>query len=292
MRSALALGMMLLIFIHGAALAAPTVLKLKEPAWLEHTGQRDTLRAGMSIPAGASVHSGEDGALVLELSPTARIHLGANSVLHLRQTDNGGPVGLELVQGTARFTAKPGEQANTAGWSIRLGTLELNLKTGDILGRKTEKRALAMLIEGELGITHEATGTQILRRPMSYIEARADSVPSPVLPANPPWATTWLAPFETPVPDTQPAATNGSWAVQLASLAPDAPLEPFTRSLAVKGIPVEIVPATVSGREFKRIRVSGFHTRAEAQAFARRMSAEFGIEDPWVTCLPSPEACQ
>lgn len=292
MRRALARGMVLLIVIHGAALAAPSVLKLNTPAWLEHSGQRTTLRPGMDIPAGATVYSGENGALTVELSPTARVRLGTDSVLRFTQADTASPVALELVQGTARFTANPGKPGNDTDLPIRLGTLELNLKAGDILGRKTEKHALAMLIEGELGVTHEAVGTQILRRPMSYIEARADSVPSPVLPANPPWAAAWLKPFETPLPDTQPSAKRGAWAVQLASLAPDAPLEPFTRKLQIKGIPVEIVPATVSGRDFKRVRVSGFETRAEAQAFAQRMSAEFGIENPWVTCLPSPEACR
>lgn len=83
-----------------------------------------------------------------------------------------------------------------------------------------------------------------------------------------------------PQVDTLPPAAP--WFVNLASFKLEIVARRWAESLENPPRPVQIVPVDSNGRTFYRVRVGGYATRAEAQAGAGTLKAQWQLDDTWV----------
>ncbi|MDQ6969764.1 MAG: SPOR domain-containing protein [Mariprofundus sp.] len=76
--------------------------------------------------------------------------------------------------------------------------------------------------------------------------------------------------------------TTGSWAIIIASVNSRIAAEKALARLKGKGIAADIHPTTVKGKDWFRVRVSGFASRAEAEIQKTYLAQQHGIKGVWI----------
>ncbi len=76
--------------------------------------------------------------------------------------------------------------------------------------------------------------------------------------------------------------TAGSWAIIIASVNSRSAAEKALARLKGKGIAADIHPTTVKGKDWFRVRVSGFASRAEAEIQKTYLAQQHGIKGVWI----------
>ena len=114
------------------------------------------------------------------------------------------------------------------------------------------------------------------RRPLVEIETRVAPTTSAAAPAS---ADT------TPVLVTPAAAVAVSrgWVLNVASLSSSAAAEREAQRLRVAGYAVAVKPTEVQGRNWYRVRLTGYASRAEAHARATEIGEKLRVPDVWAS---------
>ena len=196
---------------------------------------------------------------------------------------------LTLTRGIVELSTR------NAPVTIDTPRLRAELTQGRAWLRAEGERVSFWLIEGRGHIDHPTGGRVSLDLPMTFVEARGDTAPTPPLPVSRARAKAWSAallgsgpPAAMPsvVPTAPPAATldNGPWALQAASLATAEDAEREARRLQAAGIPAQVGPAEVAGMLRYRVRIHGFPSRAAAREYAQAHQEALGTNAPWVVC--------
>ena len=181
--------------------------------------------------------------------------------------------------------------------TIETGRFTATLHHGEAWVRVDDDRATLWLKQGEVALEHATSGRTEMTLPMTFVEARGRTAPTPPLPVSRARAEAWstglppaavtptppAAPVTTPVA-TSPA-TQGPWAIQVASLAEHSQAEALKNRLENAGVAAEIVAAQVNGATRYRVRINGFGSRAEAETFAAERREVLRTDAPWITCI-------
>jgi hypothetical protein len=166
--------------------------------------------------------------------------------------------------------------------------LRVELTQGRAWLRVEDERVSVWLIEGHGHIDHPTSGRASLDLPMTFVEARGDSAPTPALPVSRARAKAWSValPDSSPPPAMPAAASlgNGPWALQAAAFASAGDAEREARRLQAVGMPAQVSPVEVAGVTRYRVRIHGFPTRAAARAYAQSHQDALGTSEPWVVC--------
>jgi hypothetical protein len=78
------------------------------------------------------------------------------------------------------------------------------------------------------------------------------------------------------------AQRTGPWAINLLSSRRKADTERLAAKARSRNIPVEQTRATVMGKEYWRLQITGFGSAREAKSYAGTVMAELGLKDYWL----------
>ena len=170
----------------------------------------------------------------------------------------------------------------------------VTLARGGAWVRAEGEGATVWLKDGRARLEHPTSGSLDLNVPMTFVEARGKTAPTPVLPVSRARAEAWSAGLPVAPAEPQPAAAGtGPWSIQVASLEIEDRARQLQQRLRQAGIASDILSAEVDQATHYRVRINGFGSRAEAQAFAAANATVLDTEAPWITCAgrcnPSPE---
>lgn len=100
--------------------------------------------------------------------------------------------------------------------------------------------------------------------------------------AKPPQQAKLEPPAGVPAAETEPAADQGPWVVNLLSASTRAEAERQVAELLGQGIDAEVHSAVVKDQTWYRIRVVGFSTVDDARRYAGQVTAKTGLKGIWV----------
>lgn len=78
-------------------------------------------------------------------------------------------------------------------------------------------------------------------------------------------------------------SSGGDWSINIASYLRNSTAEKMRRRFLDKGVATVLVTATVKGKTYYRLRVTGFESRKDATAHSATIKELLGLEDVWIT---------
>lgn len=280
---------LLAAWVTGAGAAPARVTQLLAPAWLERAGVREPLRADSVLQNDDLIHTGPAARVVLALAEGSVVKLGAETDFHLKSLDEPADAEgtfngfLDVLKGAFRFTTTlVGRKRNI---EARVRTATIGIRGTDVWGKAEEARDFVVLIEGHIDITRDGQRTDMAAPLTVYMAPRGEpaQAPQPVDGAD---LTRWAA-------ETEPQAgaglldAAGRHVLQLASLPDEAGARALQARLAEAGHAAEVSAADVGGRSWWRVSIGRYASRADAQAAAGALAADFSLTSPWVSGLPA-----
>lgn len=210
------------------------------------------------------------------------LHVTADTRLDLRREERL----IRLERGIVEIVAQG------AAVTVDTGRFNATVESGDAWVRVDGERATIWLKQGRAYIEHPTSGRIEMTVPMSFIEARGKTVPSPPLPVSRARADAWSSltgaqPVVSPVTAPQPPPApviSGPWSIQVASLAEREQAERLREQLAQAGIDAQVVTTEVDATTHYRVRINGFPSREAARAFAQEKADILRTDSPWITC--------
>jgi hypothetical protein len=76
---------------------------------------------------------------------------------------------------------------------------------------------------------------------------------------------------------------GGEWSINLASYLKDSTAEKMRKQFLDKGVATDLVTATVKGRTYYRLRVTGIENRDMALTQSTIIKEQLGLEETWIT---------
>jgi cell division septation protein DedD len=297
----------LLLAVPPAGAQILSVQTLEGTASIERSGIRISVSRDAPVIAKDVLRTESGARLVLRLAGQGELELGPDSELHVEKlpyadfaTDLGSR--LRLQQGSVQV----GWHASTP-WPLELAIGDRRYGIGQGEFRfQTDAEQQACIAHGALRQAPE--GMAVPRCPGAVAAAgAAPTRPDRASPASkatysrqlnreirvePPPATgrpdpqvRTSAPPAAPPPRLVPTAavpSSGAWSVNVASVARREGAERMVRQLEQAGYRPVIVMAEVNGRITHRVQVPGYGSQSEAQAAARTLGEQLGIQDAWV----------
>lgn len=284
-----------LLFVSLPGLAAQ-IEGLQLPAWVERSGERLPVRAGLALLEADVVETGKGGRLLIQLADGSFVKLGENARLALTslsedKVDQGSLTGLlNVVKGAFRYTTAGLGRLVKRDIQVNVASTTIGIRGTDVWGRSQDGGSTVCLIEGMVTLTHPARGEFVMDKPLSFFIAPREGEPKPVAPVDPEKLKQWAA--ETDLDQGRGVLLlGGGWIVQLGAHNKEATARKVEKRLLAEGIPVEFTIVQLKSRTYYRLRVSGFDTQEDAKYFASKMKGQPGIPNPWVTCNIPGTAC-
>lgn len=141
--------------------------------------------------------------------------------------------------------------------------------------RETNERELAV-VSSKMDALEQAIGGVV--NDLEALEKRVTKVATAPTPAP-----AQAAPAKVRSTSPTPAPRSSGWVVNLLSLSSRADAESERNRLRRLGINAQLETAEVNGRTWYRLRVGGFGSKNEAEAYSRRVSARANLSGAWVT---------
>jgi hypothetical protein len=148
--------------------------------------------------------------------------------------------------------------------------------------------AQADTLAAETGNGATTTGPAIMETVDTPVTTSAKATDDSVQKSSP-----TMAPVTPAAPETQattqpeipavPAGTApGPWVINLASSPYKTAADQFAAKARTKDIPVELVKAEVKGRDYWRVQLTGFPSKAAARTYAGPTKEKLGLKDVWI----------
>lgn len=306
----LVLLLLLLMSFPARAFPLAEVEALQFPAWLERNGGRSPLRPGLELKPGDRLHVGDGARTWLRLSDGSRVKLGEKAdfridelalveapkaangqaadlarqrwgVAHAGKAPPLLTAALDVLKGTFRFTTGTLGKTGRREVRIKVGAATAGIRGTDLWGRSDEEKDLICLIDGQIVVQY---GSKLLslQDPLSFVEVPRGQPPRPVAAASREQVEKWARETELET-GSGVGKVGGEWKVNLFS-SPDLAVATETRRrVEENGYPVTVMPVTVKGTAYHRLRIENLADRAEAQALAAKLKGRYGIGEPWVS---------
>jgi len=300
-RGILVRGLFAVLFIAAVmcsrVVAAAQIEGLQPPAWIEHAGQLQPARPGMTVGAPDMLSTGKGGRLLIRLADGSFVKLGAGARLSLEslqeETTTGGVFRgvLNVLRGAFRYTAGTLAHSFQRDLQVRLLTTTVGIRGTDVWGRSEDGGVTVCLIEGKVSVRHPAREELMLDKPLEFFVAPKDAPPKPVGKIDPAKLKQWAAATDLSLGQGV-ILPGGSWIVQLSSHQNEQTARRIEARLLKDGIPVEFTTVQLRDRTFHRLQVIGFDTQQDARTFVDRIQGIPGIGKPFVTCNIPGTTCR
>lgn len=275
-----------------SALAAPTAVVegVQMPAWVERSGTKQPLAAGMELQESDKVSTGQNSRVLLRLAEGSQVKLGENALMSfdkLSQKQENKSTFLQglldISRGAFRFTTDAkAKLASRREVDIRVSTVTAGIRGTDLWGRSAGDRDIVCLIEGKIQVQREAEAPVTMDQALQFYispkagDGKADKAQKAELAAiDAKQLKHWAE--ETEITSGQGAARKGGKFKVLAASSPsqgDA-LKVYDQ-LRMAGYAAEIFPAGSSDKRIYEVRISGLPSKAEADALGVRLEAITG----------------
>lgn len=265
-----------------------TIEAMQMPAWIKHSnGEKKALKPGMIIQSGDQIQTGQTSRLLIHLNEGGHLKLGENTQLDFshQQTAQKKPgiftLNLTVIRGALRFTNRSAKK-NKTDIKIKLGVVTASIKGTDIWGHSNTKEDLLCLIAGHISAQRDGEPEFTMRRPLSYYLVPHDKPAEAVQTVPQNILAHWAA--QTELLDGGGVLTvKGKWHVNLMSLSSLKTTEPVIKLFSKAGYAAEVQPFISLGRNWYRIRVTGFKTREDAKIFTTIIDGMHGVRRPWIS---------
>lgn len=268
------------------ALSNTKLYAVQMPAWVERAGQRAPARAGMVLEQADTLETGTQGRMQISLADGSLLKLGEQAritLAELQPADN--PSGvfkglLEVVKGAFRFTTGALGHSQQRDITLRVASLTVGVRGTDLWGRSNDTADTVCLIDGNISVKHAQTPDVIMDQPLQFIVAPHNAAPQPLALLDANKLKQWAAETELESGAGVTVAT-GAWVVQVSAHADLNSAAHAQQQMRQAGYAAEVTQVQVKGKTYHRLRVVGFDTQADANAFASRIRGKFGSRTPW-----------
>jgi hypothetical protein len=93
-------------------------------------------------------------------------------------------------------------------------------------------------------------------------------------------------PRQAPDQDIKPnvqTGNSGDWSINIASYLKLPTAEKMKNRFLNKGVATDLVTATVNGKTYYRLRVTGFESKAAARTQSTTIKEKLGLKETWIT---------
>lgn len=267
--------------------AGAKVEAMQMPAWFERAGTRLALKPGMELNSGDVLTTGAGARMLLRMDEGSEVKMGEHASLDLTtmlpaQTEQDYfEAAINVIKGAFRFTTTALGTTRKRNIDIRIGSVSAGIRGTDIWGSATDDKDILCLIEGKISAQREGEPAFTMNDPLSFYIAPKSKPALPIKPVPQDQLTKWAAETEVQ-PGAGVLSVNGIWAVNLMSLDSAAAADPVVTLLSNAGYATDIHKFQWHNRDWYRVRITGFKTRADAQTFVGLIDGKFGIVKPWV----------
>lgn len=254
------------------------------PAWLERSGLRQPIFAGMALQEHDRIETGAKARIELSLPEGSKVRLGEHAQLGLetlRVKRDGGSVflqsALRVVVGAFRFTTSALSKAsNRRDVNIRFATVTAGIRGTDVWGKQSDTKEIVCLLEGKIEVARDMVAGQssapiTMDQPLQFYIAPKDQPALPIGRVADAQLAEWAA--ETAIAaNTGAAAVGGLWKITFdrdTSFAGALALHAELRKL---GYPAEFVPDKKDGQRIYIVQLGQLSSEADARALAARMA--------------------
>jgi len=276
-----------LLPLSSFAASGGSVEALQMPAWFEHGGVRQALRPGAELVSGDVVSTGAGARVLLRLEEGSQVKLGEDTRIDLETlTPPASSSGLfealmRISRGAFRFTTTALGKQRRRDVGVRVGVVFAGIRGTDVWGRSNEDGDLLVLIEGSITARREGEADFTMDTPLTAftVPRGQAALPLETVPAG---RLGRLARETELQPGSGVLGIDGRWAVNLASLQNHAAATALKHALEQGGYATELQDAIIAGVAWRRVRISGFLTRQDAQAFSATLGDRYTRAAPWI----------
>jgi hypothetical protein len=256
-----------------------TVEAVQMPAWVERGGASLPLAPGMELRDRDSVRTGGRSRVLLRMADGGAVKLGENGTLafdglRLREDDlfEGA---MKVAEGAFRYTSEFFSRfRGKRDLRISISTVTAGIRGTDLWGKATANSELVCLLDGKIEVTDPKGATFNMDERFS-VYTNENGVPKPVerVPAD---VLDGLKAETEPQDGKGVSIRGGKWKVTISKgLAANDALD-FYEGLRRSGYAAEIVPAKAGNKRIYNVRLSGFETKADAEAVADDLKEQRG----------------
>lgn len=253
------------------------------PAWLERSGQRQPIVAGMTLQERDRIVTGANARILLTLPEGSKVKLGESAQLGfdtLVAKQEGGSVflksALNVVTGAFRFTTNALAKATSRrDVSIRLATVTAGIRGTDLWGKQGGAREIVCLLEGKIEISRDAVAGQgsapvVLDQPLQFYIAPKDEPALPIGTVPVPQLLEWAAETEI-APETGGTSVDGRWKIVFDQLTTFTEAFALHEKLRQQGYAAQVRPDKVDGKRIYVVELGKLSTHADARALASQL---------------------
>lgn len=276
-----------IVFISSVFAAGGKVEALQMPAWIKRNTELLAITPGMELQSGDKLITGSNARLLLKMDEGSLIKLGENAEIDLdtlipaKEEQGLFKAALNVIKGAFRFTTSALAKTRRRQVDVRIGSITAGIRGTDIWGSAKVDKDILCLIEGKISAKRQGEAEFAMEDPLSFYIVPKNAPALPVAPVAEEKLAQWADETELQS-GSGVLSIDGQWAVNLMSVTREASARPVMASLTAAGYAAKIVTAVVNGKNWYRLRISGFKSRADAIAFARIIDGTNGITGAWI----------
>lgn len=261
---------------------------MQMPAWITHPdGLTQPLKPGSVIKSGDQIVTGETSRLLIRLREGSHVRVGPDAQLDFNhhqstsQTRGIFNAYITIVKGAFRFTTTSLSKNKKRDISVKLGVIKASTHGTDFWGRVRDQDDLVCLLEGSITVQRDGEPEFTIKKPLSYylVPDKQSAAPIQIAPID------QLAQWTTETELLEGAGVLsilGKWSVNLMSLQSIEETRPILKQFADAGYAAEVLQFISMGRNWYRIQIKGFKSKADAEIFATMIDGLHGAHRPWV----------
>ncbi len=269
-------GWVFLLLLAPAVAQAASVTLLVPPVWLERGEQTVALVPGTSLQAGDTLRTGDEAAVRLEPGDGSTLELDAGSALTVTEL---APLRLSLDAGMLRYAGPVG--GFTEKLQLLAGRLQVEVNSGELLAGVRAGAGELLLVAGEVRVAAPAVELMALRysEPRSWYRLDNGRMEQGQLDKEVVQRRIEALRTDGRVDGLSEA---GPWVANLISLRDEDVAAGIVDELVAEGYPVRLSPTLVQGRQWHRVRLSGFADEAQARELGNALAQRYGASRAWV----------
>ena len=243
---------------------------------------------GMSVRAGAAVHTGTRGRVLLRLDEGSHVKLGENALFSVDSFERPSrPDGVfqglfNVLRGAFRYSTTLLSRQSRRRIDIRISAVTAGIRGTDIWGKAAPDRDIVCLIEGAVEVRRGEDAPISMSDPLSFYIAPKGEPALPVKPVAAEQLERWAR--ETDIDSSEGGITgSGEWSAHLKSFASRLHAEAAVQELLEAGYPASLRQVRANGKRWFRVSIEGLSSVEGARNIASELEGQFRIRGTWVS---------
>lgn len=259
------------------------------PAWIQRDAMKTPLKPGMEINSADIIITGKNARVLINLDDGgSQIKIGENASIHFDRLQPAEEAEgffegfIRVKSGALRYTTTASAQPYLRNLKINTAFISVDIKGTDVWMRSAPKEDNLVLIEGSVQANREGEPPFEMTQPLSWYRV-PENKPAQLLPQIPQdKLARWAAETEL-LPGGGVVSRDGHWLVNLIALRDKKVFLKMRLKLAHQGIMTSVNALRLQGKQWYRLGVKGFATRADAEIFAQGIEGRYGLPRPWIS---------